>query len=127
WPGGARAKLLRGGLPGAGRDRPRAPHAAGALSRTRLTSDEVLRLRVVADDGRRGLLGLVLPARLLADVDAEPVGAEQAGHGGVVLQIGAPRIAPRVAPAAVLLAEQAADGRAVLGGEAPLLADAMVP
>ena len=114
-------------LPGAGRDRPRAPHAAGAVSRPCLTSDEVLGLRVVADDGRRGLLGLVLPARLLAHVDAEPVGAEQAGHGGVVLQIGARRIAPRVAPAAVLLAEQAADGRAVLGGEAPLLADAVVP
>ena len=49
------------------------------------------------------------------------------GDGGVVLEVGAGRVAPRVAAAAVLLAEQAAERRAVLVGEAPLLADAVVP
>src|SRR4051812_36406774 len=52
-----------------------------------LTGHEVLRLRMVADDGGRRLLRLVLPARLLAHVDAEPVGAEQPGDRGVVLQV----------------------------------------
>src|SRR6187200_2844203 len=81
--------------------------------------DEVLGLGVVADDRRGGLLGLVLPAGLLGDLDAEAVGAEQAGDGGVVLEVGAGRVAPRVAAAAVLLAEQPADRRAVLADEAP--------
>ncbi len=71
--------------------------------------------------------GLVLPAGLLADLDAEPVGAEQRGDGGVVLEVGARRVAPRVAAAAVLLAEQPADRRAVLADEPPLLADPLVP
>ncbi len=74
--------------------------------------DEVLGAGVVADDGGGGLLGLVLPAGLLAHLDAEAVGAEQAGDGGVVLQVGAGRVAPRVAAAAVLLAEETAQGRA---------------
>src|SRR4051794_17543838 len=49
--------------------------------------DEVLGLGMVADEGGGRLLGLVLPARLLAHVDAEPVGAEQPGDRGVVLQV----------------------------------------
>src|SRR6188472_748399 len=89
--------------------------------------DEVLGPRVVADDRRRGLFGLVLPAGLLADLDAEALGAEQAGHGGVVLEVRTGRVAGRVAPTAVLLAEQPADARAVLVDEAPLGADSLVP
>ena len=49
------------------------------------------------------------------------------GDRRVVGEVGARRVAPRVAPAAVLLAEQALDGRAVLVGVAQLLADAPVP
>jgi hypothetical protein len=60
-------------------------------------------------------------------LDADAVGVEQLGHRGVVLEVGAGRVAPRVAAAAVLLAEQAGERRAVLVGEAPLLADAVVP
>ena len=56
--------------------------------------DEVLGLRVVADDRRGGLLGLVLEAGLLADLDAEPVGAEQLGDAEVVLQVRARGVAP---------------------------------
>src|SRR5262249_58851958 len=86
--------------------------------------DEVLRLRMVADDGGGRLLGLVLPARLLADVDAQPLGAEQARHGGVVLEVGARRVAPRVTTTSVLLPEQTPDGGTVLVDEAPLRPDA---
>ena len=52
---------------------------------------------------------------------------EQLVELGLVLEVGARRVAPRVARAAVLLAEQARERRAVLVGEAPLLADAAVP
>ena len=45
----------------------------------------------------------------------------------LVVEVGAGGVAPRVARAAVLLAEQAGERRAVLVGEAPLLADAAVP
>src|SRR5262245_61247980 len=82
---------------------------------------------MVADDGGGRLLGLVLPARLLADLDAEPVGTQQARHGGVVLEIGARRVAPRVATTAVLLPEQTPHGGTVLLDEAPLRPDAPVP
>src|SRR5436190_17303475 len=51
------------------------------------TGDEVLRLRVVADDRGGGLLRLVLPTRFFADLDAEAVGTEQVDHRGVVLEI----------------------------------------
>ena len=37
---------------------------------------EVLGLGVVADDGAGGLLGLVLEARLLADLDADAAGVK---------------------------------------------------
>lgn len=65
--------------------------------------DEVLRLAVLADDRRGGVFGLVLPISVLADLDAEPLGAEQSGNGGVVLEVGARRVAPRLASAAVVL------------------------
>src|SRR6187399_3257408 len=103
-----------------------APRAA-VLDACNSAGDEVLGPRVVADDRRRGLLGLVLPAGLLAHLDAEALGAEQAGHGGVVLEVRTGRVAGGVAPTAVLLAEQPADARAVLVDEAPLGADPLVP
>ena len=77
-----------------------------ALVEVASAGDEVLGLGVVADDGRGRLLGLVLEAGLLADLDADAVGAEQLGHLRVVLEVGARGVAPRVAAAAVLLAEQ---------------------
>ena len=52
---------------------------------------------------------------------------EQLVELGLVLEVGARGVAPRVARAAVLLAEQPGERRAVLVGEAPLLADAAVP
>src|SRR3954453_21208004 len=92
-----------------------------------LSSDEVLGLGVVTDDRGRRLLGLVLPLGVLADVHADAVGLEQLGHLGVVLEVWARRIAPRIAAAAVLLPEQSGQRRPVLAGKAPLLADAAVP
>ena len=64
---------------------------------------------------------------LLAHRDADASADEQLGDLRVVLEVGARRVAPRVAAAAVLLAEQPGERRAVLVGEAPLLADAAVP
>ena len=55
------------------------------------------------------------------------VEAEQVVELGLVLEVGAGRVAPRVARAAVLLAEETGDRGAVLVGEAPLLTDAVVP
>src|SRR5690606_20068478 len=82
---------------------------------------------VVADDRRGGLLRVVLPSGLLAHLDAEPLGAQDPGNGGVVLEVGAGGIPPRVATTSILLAEQPTQRRAVFGGEPPFLADAMVP
>src|SRR4029453_17428321 len=82
--------------------------------------DEVLGPGGMADDGGRRLLGLLRPAGLLADLDAEALGAQQPCHRGVVLEVWTGRVAPRVAAAAVLLAEESAHGRAVLVDEAPL-------
>ena len=42
-----------------------------------LPGDEVFGSRVVADDGRRGLLGVVLPAGVLVALDADRLGSEQ--------------------------------------------------
>ena len=60
-------------------------------------------------------------------VHADAVELEQLVELRLVLEVGARRVAPRVARPAVLLAEQAGERRAVLVGEAPLLADAAVP
>src|SRR5207244_13319470 len=90
-----------------------------------LPRHEVLGLRVVAHDGERALLGLEQVA--LADGHADAFRAKQLEHLGVVLQVGAGGVAPRVPPAPVLLAEQAGERGAVLAGEAPLLPDAAVP
>ena len=60
-------------------------------------------------------------------VDADAVAAEELDHLGVVLEVRARRVAPRVAAPPVLLAEEADQGGPVLVGEAPLLADAVVP
>src|SRR5438309_10421448 len=82
---------------------------------------------MVADDRRGRLLGLVLPLGLGAHLDADAVGLEELGHLGVVLQVRAGGITPGVAAAAVLLAEEAGEGRAVFGREAPFLPYAPVP
>ncbi len=58
---------------------------------------------------------------------ADAVDLEQLGDLRLVVEVGARGVAPRVARAAVLLAEQPGERRAVLVGEAPLLADAAVP
>ena len=64
-----------------------------------------------------------------SSVSATPMRSmlEQLVELRLVLEVGARGVAPRVARAAVLLAEQAGERRAVLVGEAPLLADAAVP
>ena len=64
---------------------------------------------------------------LLGERHADAVDLEQLGDLRLVVEVGARGVAPRVARAAVLLAEQAGERRAVLVGEAPLLADAAVP
>ena len=71
--------------------------------------DEVLGPGVVADERRGGLFRLVLEAGLLAHLHAESPHIEQLAHREVVLEVGARRVAPRVAPAAVLLAEETGD------------------
>ncbi len=60
---------------------------------------EVLGLRVVADDGVGGLLGMQLEPLAHRHADALP--AEELDHLGVVLEVRAGRVAPRVAPAPV--------------------------
>src|SRR3970040_1877112 len=88
--------------------------------------DEVLRLWVVADQRRSGLLGLVLEGGLLTHLDAESIGTQQPSHLLVVLQVGTCRIAPRVTATPVLLSDQPDQVRPVLVDEAPLLAGAVV-
>ena len=68
--GGAAGDGRRGEWAAAGR-RQVEEGGAGATARSGLPRDEVLGAGVVADDGGGRLLGLVLPARLLADLDAE--------------------------------------------------------
>src|ERR1039457_687861 len=87
--------------------------------------DEVLRRGVRADDGVGGLFRLQLG--ILAHLDADAVRAEELDDLGVVGQIGAGRVAPRVAAAPVLLAKQPGQGGSVLVGEAQLLSDSPVP
>ena len=57
--------------------------------------DEVLGLGVGADDRRGGLLGFEL--ELLGELHADAVELEQLGDLGLVLEVGARRVAPRVA------------------------------
>lgn len=76
------------------------------VNRGSVAGDEVLGLRVVADDRRGRLLGLVLPPGFLAHVDADAARLENAGDRRVVLQVGARGVSPAVATTAVLLAEQ---------------------
>ena len=89
------------------------------------SGDEVLGLGVGDDDRRGALLGFEL--ELLGELHADAVELEQVVELRLVLEVGARGVAPRVPRPAVLLAEQAGDGGAVLVGEAPLLADAVVP
>src|ERR1700687_652908 len=98
-----------------------------ASSSSRSAGHEVLRAGVVADDGRGGLLRLVLPTRLLVHDQADAVGFEEFGHLRVVLEIRAGRIPPRVTTASVLLAEESGERWPVLGGEAPLVPNAPMP
>ena len=78
------------------------------------SGDKVLGLGVMADDGGCRLLGVELEP--LADFNADLVGGQQLDHLGVVLEIRAGRVAPGVAPAAVLLTEQSGQGRPRLVG-----------
>jgi hypothetical protein len=100
-----------------------------AQGHTPIAGDEVLGLGVVADDGGGGLLGLVLPSPVssLTSMPMRPASSRSRPPMVVVLEVRAGRVAPRVAAAAVLLAEQAGEDGPVLVGEAPLLADAAVP
>src|SRR5947209_5042338 len=92
-----------------------------------LAGYEVLSPRVMADDCRGGLFGLVLPAGVLIDLDTEAIGAEQLGRFGVVFQVRAGGIAPGVPATPVLLTEQTGEGGAVFVGKAELFADPAMP
>src|ERR1700729_4364630 len=81
----------------------------------------------MADDGGGGLLRVELPRRLLADRYPDAVGAQELGALGVVLQVGTGRVTPGVTATPVLLAEQAAERRAVLADEAPFFPNAAMP
>src|SRR4051794_38394367 len=81
----------------------------------------------MAQERARGLLRLVLEARLLGALEIDARTVEQLHHLHVVLEVRAGGVAPRVAAASVLLAEEPGEVRPVLAGEAPLLADAAVP
>src|SRR5580704_19268978 len=98
---------------------------APAPTRRGPSCDEVLGLRVVADDGVRRLLGLHLEP--LAHRDADAVPSQKLNNLGVIIEIGAGGIPPRIAAAPVLLAEQPGQRGPVLVGVAELLADAPVP
>src|SRR4051794_20034384 len=103
------------------------PSSARPGSMLTSAGDEVLGLGVVTDDGRGRLLGLVLPGGILGAAHADAVGVEQLGHLGVVLEVRTGRVAPGVAAAPELLAEQAQQARTVLAAEAPFGPDAGVP
>src|SRR5271157_2543517 len=84
---------------GVQRDRP--PGRSWLVSGLRRLGDEVFGLGMVADDGVGGLLGVQLET--LGHGHPDAVGAEELDHLGVVLEVGARRVAPRVPPAPVLL------------------------
>src|SRR5262245_9806337 len=84
------------------------------VSGGRRSGDEVLRLGVGDDDRRRALLRHQV--ELLCEGDADALDVEELRHLRLVLEVGARRVAPRVARAAVLLAEEAGERRAVLVG-----------
>src|SRR5699024_9622682 len=90
-------------------------------------SHEVLGFWVMGDDGAGRLLGVVLVTGVLAAFEADALTFEQLQDRLVVLEIGAGRIAPRVAPTTVLLAEQTGEGRAVLVSVTHLLTDPAMP
>src|ERR1035441_8637393 len=98
-----------------------------ARARRRPADYEVLGLRVVADDGGGGLLGVKLPRRLLAALPADALGPDQPGTNGVVLQVRAGRVAPGVPASPVLLTEEPLHAGPVVGGVTPLVAYAPVP
>src|SRR6202035_2716029 len=89
------------------------------------SSHEVLGRRVVADNGVGGLLGVQLES--LADGDPDAGAPQQLHHLGVVVEVRAGRVAPRVAPAPVGLAEEAGQRRPVLVAKPEFLADPAVP
>ena len=77
------------------------------------------------DDRRGRLLGHQV--RLFGEADPDGVRIEEVDEFALFLEVGTRRVPPRVAGAPVLLFEEAGQGRAVLGSEAPLLADTAVP
>src|SRR5699024_386447 len=106
---------------------PDRPSRLGLNASPRSAGDEVLRLRVMADDGARRLLWVILEAGVLIAFEADALPVEQLEDRLVVLEIGTGRIPPRVASAPVFLAEQPRERRTVLMGEPEFLTDSMVP
>jgi hypothetical protein len=69
-------------------------------------SNEVFGLRVVTDNRRSRLLGLILPSSVFVHFDTEATSFKQRGDRGVVFKIGARWVSPRIASTAVLLTEE---------------------
>ena len=91
-----------------------------------MSSAEVLRLGVMGDQRVGGLFRSEL--ELLREAHPDPFRAQQPDNLGPVLEVGAGRVAERVAGSAVaLVRQQVGEIRGVLGGEAELLAHALVP
>ena len=77
---------------------------------------EVLGLGVVHDDGRRGLLRVEL--ELLAELDPDPLWFQERKELGLVLEVGARRVAEAVPRTPVSLAEDPSQVRGILPCEA---------
>src|SRR5216683_8281313 len=84
---------------------------------------EILRLRVRRHDRRGRLLGGELV--LLAEGDADLVGAQQRQQLLLVAEIGTGGVAEGIAAAAIALVEHGVEIARLLGGEAELAADAL--
>ncbi len=97
----------------------------GALLLSDFLNNEVLRVRMVHDDCRGGLLGFEEVSGGEADADVF-FRLEQLEELGLVFEIRARRITERVARAAVLLVEEIADVVRVVTGDAKFLADVLV-
>src|SRR5690349_13643680 len=90
-----------------------------------LVNREVLRLLVVDDDGRGGLLGDEL--ELFTQLDADAFGPEQLEELGLVFEVGAGRVAEAEARPLIALMEELRELRGVAPGDPQLLADVLVP
>jgi hypothetical protein len=100
-------------------------NAHHAKSFAKALGDEVLGLRVVADDGVGGLFGMQLKS--FRDLYANSPTFKQVDQLGIIGQIGTGWVSPRVATTAVFLAEQASDGRTIFGLVAKFCPDSAMP